>query len=124
MCCCVSLQAAGVIDTRDNILAYFVQLVREKLHIVLCFSPIGSGFRNRCLMFPALVNCCTIDWFSAWPADALFSVAKVFLEKDKKSLKLDAMLEPLCHMSVKIHKQVEASTVRYLEEEGQCRPMH
>ena len=30
-------------------------------------------------MFPSLVNCCTIDSFSAWPEEALFSVAKKFL---------------------------------------------
>lgn len=30
-------------------------------------------------MFPSLVNCCTIDWFSEWPEEALFSVAKNFL---------------------------------------------
>ena len=31
-------------------------------------------------MFPSLVNCCTIDWFSEWPDDALEKVATKFLE--------------------------------------------
>lgn len=26
-------------------------------------------------MFPGLVNCTTIDWFTEWPADALYEVA-------------------------------------------------
>lgn len=42
---------------------YFVQRVREQLHIVLALSPIGDSFRNRLRKFPSLVNCCTIDWF-------------------------------------------------------------
>jgi dynein heavy chain len=29
--------------------------------------------------FPSLVNCCTIDWFTEWPPDALSSVAEKFL---------------------------------------------
>lgn len=43
-------------------------------------SPIGEGFRNRLRMFPSLINCCTIDWFQAWPKDALEMVANKFLE--------------------------------------------
>lgn len=31
-------------------------------------------------MFPALVNCCTIDWFREWPAEALASVATSFFQ--------------------------------------------
>lgn len=27
-------------------------------------------------MFPSLINCCTIDWFTNWPAEALINVAK------------------------------------------------
>ena len=42
---------------------FFVQRVREQLHIVLAMSPIGDAFRNRVRKFPSLVNCCTIDWF-------------------------------------------------------------
>ena len=40
----------------------FVQIARDQLHIVVAMSPIGDGFRNRIRKFPALVNCCTIDW--------------------------------------------------------------
>ncbi|CAH8444945.1 unnamed protein product [Schistosoma curassoni] len=54
---------------------YFIQRVREQLHIVLALSPIGDSFRNRLRKFPSLVNCCTIDWFQAWPEDALTAVA-------------------------------------------------
>uniref|UniRef100_A0A4W6EEI5 Dynein axonemal heavy chain 7 n=1 Tax=Lates calcarifer TaxID=8187 RepID=A0A4W6EEI5_LATCA len=43
-------------------------------------SPIGDAFRNRLRMFPSLINCCTIDWFHAWPNDALEMVAHKFLE--------------------------------------------
>ncbi len=43
------------------------------------FSPIGEVFRARLRQFPALVNCCTIDWFSDWPPDALQNVAMRFL---------------------------------------------
>ncbi len=31
-------------------------------------------------MFPALVNCTTIDWFSEWPNDALKEVAMKYLQ--------------------------------------------
>jgi len=41
----------------------FIERVKLHLHIVLAFSPIGESFRNNLRMFPALVNCCTIDWF-------------------------------------------------------------
>ena len=42
---------------------FFVERVREQLHVVLAMSPIGDAFRARIRMFPSLVNCCTIDWF-------------------------------------------------------------
>ncbi|KAJ8668953.1 hypothetical protein QAD02_000212 [Eretmocerus hayati] len=57
----------------------FVQIAREQLHIVVAMSPIGEAFRNRIRKFPALVNCCTIDWMQPWPSDALTAVAEKFL---------------------------------------------
>ncbi|XP_052827203.1 dynein axonemal heavy chain 7 [Octopus bimaculoides] len=58
---------------------FFIQRVRDQLHIVLAMSPIGDSFRTRLRKFPSLVNCCTIDWFQSWPKDALEAVARRFL---------------------------------------------
>lgn len=86
-------KAAGRLETREAILQHYNHLVRENLHIVLCMSPIGAGFRTRCRMFPSLVNCCTIDWFNAWPEDALFSVAQKMFDSQKELGKcLDNMI--------------------------------
>ena len=52
---------------------------KENLHIVLAFSPIGAAFRDRLRKFPSLISSCAIDWFSAWPQDALRAVAGKFL---------------------------------------------
>ena len=35
----------------------------------------------NCRKFPSLVNCCTLDWFSNWPKEALLEVANKFLDK-------------------------------------------
>ena len=40
-------KAAGKLETRDIVLQHYVHLVRENLHIVLAFSPIGDAFRDR-----------------------------------------------------------------------------
>lgn len=60
---------------------FFVETVREQLHVVVTMSPIGANFRTRIRKFPALVNCCTIDWLHPWPEDALLAVATTFLSE-------------------------------------------
>ena len=61
-------------STSKEILTYFVEQIKAHLHIVLAFSPVSEQFRKRLLMFPSLINCCTIDWFDKWPTEALQSV--------------------------------------------------
>ena len=75
-------KAAGVQETQDALFAFFLERVRTNLHVVICLSPIGDAFRERCRMFPGLVNCTTIDWFTQWPSDALFEVASKLLESE------------------------------------------
>ena len=36
----------------DALYAFFIERVRDNLHVVLCMSPVGSAFRNRIRMFP------------------------------------------------------------------------
>lgn len=69
------------LESPDERWAFFAEQCRQKLHVVLCMSPIGSAFRDRLRANPSLVNCCTIDWFQAWPKDALEAVAEKFLKK-------------------------------------------
>jgi hypothetical protein len=63
----------GVADTWDNLYAFFLNRVRDNLHVILCFSPVGNKFSTRAQQFPGLINGCTIDWFLPWPEEALTS---------------------------------------------------
>lgn len=40
------------VPTRDECYDFFMKRVKQNLHVVLCFSPIGEKFRNRALKFP------------------------------------------------------------------------
>ena len=73
------VKRAGLADTRDNCWDMFINAVRDNLHVILCFSPIGDPIKIRTRRFPALVNCVVIDWFQPWPEEALTSVSKRFL---------------------------------------------
>lgn len=69
----------GLEDNADNLWKFFIDRVRANLHVVLAMSPIGDALRNRCRMYPGLVNCTTINWFHIWPREALQEVAMKFL---------------------------------------------
>lgn len=72
-------KSMGVLDAPEHLMTFFINKVRKNLHMGLCFSPVGDAFRFRARQFPALINCTTIDWFHAWPRDALVGVAERFL---------------------------------------------
>ena len=63
----------GVPDTWDNLYSFFINRVRDRLHVVLCFSPVGPKFAQWAQQFPGLINGCTVDWFLPWPQEALMS---------------------------------------------------
>jgi dynein heavy chain len=59
--------------------SYFLRRVKDCLHMILAFSPVGKLFRERASNFPSLFSQCNIDWFLPWPEEALVSVAHKFL---------------------------------------------
>ena len=89
--------AAGInTGNMSEMYKYFVSRCRTNLHVVLCMSPIGDAFRRRLRMCPALVNCCTIDWFTAWPEQALRSVAEHFLKTMEMDETIKAGIVDIC----------------------------
>ena len=92
--------------------AYFIERCKQKLHVVLTFSPIGEAFKRRLRMFPSLVNCTTIDWFLPWPKDALSSVAEYFLSQIEDLENKEGIVE----VFVDMQQRVTDLSQRYLSE--------
>uniref|UniRef100_A0A8W7PBK8 Dynein heavy chain AAA module D4 domain-containing protein n=2 Tax=gambiae species complex TaxID=44542 RepID=A0A8W7PBK8_ANOCL len=100
-------------QTRDGIFEFFIKRVRANLHVIMCMSPVGDTFRGRCRMFPSLVNCCTIDWFVKWPAEALRSVAIGSLKDVSDN---EVQCKHLAQICVMIHESVESISERFYRE--------
>ncbi|XP_055549943.1 dynein axonemal heavy chain 6 [Wyeomyia smithii] len=99
--------------SRDGIFEFFTKRVRANLHVIICMSPIGDTFRRRCRMFPSLVNCCTIDWFVKWPAEALLTVAVGYLKDVAES---DVQGRHLAQVCVMMHESVENMSEKFYRE--------
>ena len=74
----------GYQPSQDSLWNIFIDRVRDNLHLVLCFSPVGQKFRDRAQKFPSLFNECSINWFLPWPEEALVSVAAKFVQNFKE----------------------------------------
>ena len=110
-----AVKRAGLPDTRDNCWDTFINAVRDNLHVILCFSPIGDPIKVRTRRFPALVNCVVIDWFQPWPEDALASVSKRFLaEVDLPSDEIKAAVTGFMPYSF---LEVDKASKSYLDAE-------
>lgn len=102
------------VDTMETINSVFIDRVRENLHICLCMSPVGESLRVRCRRFPSLVNCCTIDWFSPWPKEALLYVSSEFL-KDL-DMPNEEVRENLSNMCASVHLSVKETAEKFWDE--------
>ncbi|KAJ6667676.1 hypothetical protein lerEdw1_015997 [Lerista edwardsae] len=110
------VQDQGLQPTKANLIAAYAGRVRSNIHTVLCMSPIGEVFRARLRQFPSLVNCCTIDWFNEWPAEALESVAASFLNEMPDSEATPELISGMIEMCVEIHQSVAKKCKDYLAE--------
>uniref|UniRef100_A0AAR5PYC5 AAA+ ATPase domain-containing protein n=1 Tax=Dendroctonus ponderosae TaxID=77166 RepID=A0AAR5PYC5_DENPD len=94
---------------------FFTKRCKERLHIILCFSPVGSTFRNRLRLYPSLINCCTIDWFELWPEEALVEVALGWMAEVNLSANIKDVAVTVCQ-----YFHVEATKVsdEFFEKTG------
>ncbi|XP_077275648.1 dynein axonemal heavy chain 1 [Temnothorax americanus] len=107
---------AGLQINRSNLFSIYLKAVRSNLHTIITMSPIGDTFRARIRQFPALVNCCTIDWFCPWPDAALQSIATHLLSDIKDELISDKTLQSVVKICRYMHSSVIDASDRFLKE--------
>ncbi|TPX58491.1 hypothetical protein PhCBS80983_g03079 [Powellomyces hirtus] len=105
----------AISPTRENLFALYITRVKSNLHLIICMSPIGDAFRTRLRMFPSLVNCCTIDWFSTWPEEALRSVAANSVA-EINDLGSEQVIDGIVNLCVVMHESVRERCIHYKAE--------
>jgi dynein heavy chain len=106
----------GIPATKDGCWSTFVSRVQGMLHIVLCMSPVGAAFSRRCRLFPSLINCTTIDWFTRWPDDALLSVAQKKFTDDPSEIGTPEITAAVAQMCVQVHQSTQAMAIQFYDE--------
>ena len=91
-----------------EIWADFISKCKNNVHIVLAMSPIGDDIKRRLRMFPSLVNCCAIDWFLAWPQEALRSVAEVFIREVEDLPEFEGIVSICVDMQMRVTELTRA----------------
>ena len=95
----------GKEETPDTLKQYFIDCVRDNLHIILCMSPMNPKFSIRARKFPGLVSSPTIDWFLAWPEEALRDVAHGSIKDFTLDCSDEVKASLTTHMGM-VHKMV------------------
>jgi len=71
-------------------------------------------------MYPAFVNCTTIDWFSEWPKDALLEVAEKYLEEvnlgEVENAQDSQLRQNIASVFMTVHRSVVEMSERMLFE--------
>lgn len=110
------LAAQSLPQTKSMIWQGYLKRVMSNLHVVLAFSPVGDAFRTRLRMYPAMVNCCSIDWFAEWPDEALMNVAQQKLGDIE--FESPEVRQGVYDMCTSIHLGCAAASRKYLVEMG------
>ena len=98
-------ERVGMEDTQDNLKQFFIDKVRDNLHLMICMSPMNPKFPVRARKFPGLISCPTIDWFLPWPADALVALSKAFIQNFTVECTAEVKEGLMTHMGM-VHSMV------------------
>lgn len=98
-------ERVGMDDTQDNLKQYFIDKVRDNLHLMICMSPMNPKFPVRARKFPGIISCPTIDWFLPWPSDALVALSKAFIQNFNVECTPEVKVGLMTHMGM-VHSMV------------------
>jgi len=87
------------VEQPDIMNEWFYSRVKDHMHLSICMSPIGQRFRDYTRNFPALINNSAIDWFMAWPEEALIEVAQKYISRIDIDEAFKALLAQQCGYS-------------------------
>ncbi|XP_051780645.1 dynein axonemal heavy chain 6-like [Erpetoichthys calabaricus] len=107
---------SNIPEKREEIYMYFLQQVRTRLHVVVCTSPAGTALRQRCRLYPSLLSCCTVDWYSEWTNSALLKVANTYINSMDLGENMKALRDSVAEVCVDIHKNVSSIAQQYWKE--------
>jgi dynein heavy chain len=100
-------QRKGITVNKMNMFQQYLNRLKANCHMIIAMSPLGEVFRTRLRMFPSLVNCSTIDWFTNWPAEALTNVAKGSMSDPDADMRLEGDEDACVEMFKIMHQSVE-----------------
>lgn len=81
---------------------------------IFSFIKIGESFRLRSLKFPGIISGCIIDWYTAWPPDALLAVSHHFLN-NFQVVAAPQQKESLIQLLGEIHDNVSKNCISYYQ---------
>lgn len=108
-------QVPNFVETPDNLVRFFIDRVRSNLHVVLCMSPVSAKFPERARRFPGIIAGCSIDWFLAWPKEALVAVSEGYVANMTLDCNPKVKKELIVHMGM-VHKIVTDSCEDYFQQ--------
>ena len=105
----------GKPDTQANLKQFFIDCVRDNLHVVLCMSPLNPKFPERARKFPGLISGPTIDWFLPWPEEALIAVSKGLISDFPIECDASTKVNLMTHMGM-VHRMVTTVCDEYFQQ--------
>lgn len=63
-------------SSETDLYRWFLQNIKENLHVVFAINPSSDEFSSRTVASPALFNRCTVDWLGDWNLDTLTQIAE------------------------------------------------
>lgn len=84
------------------------------MFVTYLYFKIGESFRLRSLKFPGIISGCIIDWYTAWPPDALLAVSHHSLHNFPVVGTLDEKIS-LIQLLGEIHADVAKDCLSYFQ---------